>query len=570
MTLLGKAVGFDPDAQFPDGAFQGETGARLTVTGGPLSRPLDTAMAFTRRGGGYAVALGAGAGLCELAHVPLSLDLVMVGACGMHAWYRVAEHVTWLSGNSWASDRARRKYQGEAGPREVQARLSPRAAVKKMSRLAPGLPASQAFITVGQTAHLPHQAVAVSRAETILVVGVPQSLKTALISNWVRTAPGVVLSTSSRVDQWRHTVAAREAMGDEVLVLDADGYGPGTTLFWDPVAGCADPRVAIRRSGDFMQASPRDPSGKDAWHEDRGAKLLRWALHAADLSGGNAMDVRRWVHDPEHPAFAKALRLEGAAEGWAGALESMLSGGVEYMNAAITSADAALGWMDDPLMASVACPPRGSGLDIARFLARGHGSVYLIGSERPHGSLTPLFSAFASEFMEQARIQAERQGGRLAVPLTIAADEAATTAKIDFARWCSVTAGYNITVIAGLQAISQLSAWGDEKKQETILTLFSTKVIAGGMTSPSELDRLSLVCGQHYVWRRENGSRVREKEPVFPAERIRLLPDFNALVVHRNTKPVQVVVTPVWDQPGYQEVKIALEPADDRPALEAA
>jgi len=513
----------------------------------------DFAVTASRCGGGYMAAVGIGAGALALAGMPEYLDLTVAGACAMHAGQRAAEGWTWHVKGGRAAEKRRRKYQGEATPMEVRATLSPTAAVKKMARLAPALRPAQAAIRIGTTVHKPHQRVAVSRAETVLAVGVPQSFKTAWISTAILEAPGAVLATSSRGDQYGHTVAHREALG-EVHVLDADGYGPGTTMTWSPVAGCADPRVAIRRAGDFMQASPRDPSGKDAWHEDRGGKLLRWALHAADLAGGDVYDVARWVGDPEDELFMKALRSEGAAAGWADKLESLLTQSEEFLASAVTSAQAALGWLDDPEMAAVACP-RSGGLDIAAFLREGTGTVYLIGADRHHGALTPFFSAFASEFLEQARILAENSPGRrLPVPLTIAADEAATTARFDFKRWCAVTAGYNITVIAGLQALSQLSAWGGAEDQETIMTLFSTKVFAGGMTSQQELERVSYVIGEYDTWRREHGAKVRERERVFPPERIRLLPNMHVLVLHRNCKAVEVKVTPVWDRRDFMPV----------------
>jgi type IV secretion system protein VirD4 len=552
----------DPGASVFDADFdtEAQTTGGLRVTGPRLPAAFsEFGASAARLGGGYVLASGAGAVICLAARVPADLDLLVVGACLSHGAMRVTEGLAWHRKGGRAAQRRRDKYQGEAGPFEIRTSLSPAAAVKKMARLAPSLPAAQAAVRIGATVSKPAQQVAVSRAETILVTGVPQSIKTAWISTAVLEAPGAVLATSSRGDQWQHTAAVRQRLG-EVHVLDADGYGPGTTLAWNPVTGCRDPRTAIRRAGDFMQASPRDPGGKDAWHEARGGKLLRWALHAADLAGKDVQDARRWVDDPEHELFMKALRSEKAAYGWADGLESMLVQGPELMASAVTSAQAALDWLDDPEMAAVACP-RGGGLDIASFLRRGTGTVYLIGSERHQGALTPFFSAFASEFLEQARILAENSPGRrLQVPLTIAADEAATTARFDFKRWCAVTAGYNITVIAGLQALSQLSAWGGAEDQETIMTLFSTKIFAGGMTSQAELERVSFVIGEHDTWHREHGAKVRSRERVFPPERVRMLPDMNALVLQRNRKPVQVKITPVWNHRLHTETIIVPAP----------
>lgn len=564
LKTMTAVSGFDPDEADPGQGIAG--GGRLTIPGNALGSSLASlGRGIAVGGGGYAAASGIGLGACAVAGLNPLVDLLVVGACGAHAAQRLVEGVTWHQAGGKAAQRRRRRYQGEANPLEVRQTLSPAFAAKKMKRLAPDLPAAQSCIPLGRTVHQPHQAVAVSRAESIAVFGVPQSLKTALISSWILEAPGPVLATSSRGDQWRHTVAVRERAG-EVLVLDADGFGPGTTFTWSPVDGCRNPAVAMRRAGDFMHASPRDAGGKDKFHEDRGAKLLRWALHAAALTGKDMYDVLDWVHSPDTEEFRKALYRTDAAPGWGSALESLLAQDETSLGSVIVSAEAALGWMEDPELAAVACPRPGQGLDVAAFLRRGNGTVYLIGSERPYGSLTPFFSAFVTEFLEQARVLAEQQGGRLKMPLLVAADEAATTAKIDFKRWLAVTAGYNITVVAGFQAVSQIeTGWGGAAEAETILEMLSTKVIAGGFTSTATLERLATICGERDSWHKEGGARVRTKERTFPPERIRQLPAFNALVIQRNAKPVQVKITPVWEHSAHQEVFIDNSPGQAAP-----
>jgi hypothetical protein len=222
--------------------------------------------------------------------------------------------------------------------------------------------------------------------------------------------------------------------------------------------------------------------------------------------------------------------------------------------------------MSDTSLAAVACPGAGQGLDIGQFLAVGNGTVYLVGSEKPYGSLTPYFSTFVNEFLEEARTLAERQGGRLRIPLTMAIDETATTAKIDLKRWLAVTAGYNITMICGFQAVQQIAeGWGGAEAAEVILEMLSTKVIAGGFTSPSTLDRLAGICGHRETWRREGRVRVPDKELVFPPERLRQLRRFHALVIQRNCKPVEVIITPVWEHPAHQEVRLIDAPGQDAP-----
>ena len=68
--------------------------------------------------------------------------------------------------------------------------------------------------------------------------------------------------------------------------------------------------------GDLMAASPRDPSGKDAWHEDRSAQLIYFMLHAAALAGASMREVNTWVCAP--PSRAPMTILESRDPEWAG------------------------------------------------------------------------------------------------------------------------------------------------------------------------------------------------------------------------------------------------------------
>ena len=130
--------------------------------------------------------------------------------------------------------------------------------------------------------------------------------------------------------------------------------------------------------------------------------------------------------------------------GWAGKLAALTAHDGDYLSGVIASAEAALGWMDDPVMAAVACPADG-GLDVPGFIEDAADSIYLIGADRPHGSLAPYFAAFGAEVFEQARAVAEAQPGRrLARPFIIVADEAATICPAPAAQVTAVAAGYNM------------------------------------------------------------------------------------------------------------------------------
>jgi type IV secretion system protein VirD4 len=556
-TLLGRMTGYDPFAAAePDESGTPATAADRILPGLPRgSRARRRAARAARALAPYGAAVGAVAVVSAATGAPDWFTLMAAGGSLAHAGELAAERWAHGARGGRLFERRRRRYQGEAGLGDIRSSLSVKHAVAEMARLAPGLPAAQAHIAIGTSLRRPARTVAIDRAQSVLCVAPPQTIKTVWMSGALLDAPGAALATSSRADQFRQTYAVRSQLGP-VLVLDADNRGPGTNFAWSPVRGCESPLTAMRRAGEFMHASPRDPSGKDSWHEDRGRRLVQLAFHAAALSGRDMRAVRAWCQQPDDEDFAKALRHPRTAPGWADTLEALLGQEPEFLNSATTSAEAALGWMDDPELAAVACPEDG-GLDVAGFLRQGCGTIYLIGRHRAHGSLTPFFTTFVSEYMEQAYALAEAQGGRLRVPMTLVLDEAATTARVDLAQHLSVTAGYNITVLVGLQAISQLEAnWGGPAQAEIILNNLTTKVIGGGFTSVADLDRLSRVCGDHRVWRKEAGQKVYSSEPVFPPERIRLLPQGHVLVVHRNAKSLEVKASVVYEHPLYRPVVI--------------
>ena len=512
----------------------------------------------------YAAALAAVTVTALILRQP-AVFLLGAGTIAGVAAARLHDGFGWHRAGGKAAMRKRRKHQGTATRRELRRSLSPAAAARKA-----GPP-----VVIGRAKG---QDVAGSSEDSYLVIAPPRSLKTGLTSCWAIDSPGAFLGFSSRCDQYRHTAVPRSRLG-EVLVLNADGDGGIPTDFaWSPVEGCRNPQTAIRRAGDLMAASPRDPGGRDAWHEDRGAKLIRYMLHAAAVDGASMHEVAAWVHDPLSAEPMSILASRKAWPGWDAKLAALLDGGRDGGTLAglSASASAALGWMDDPFMAAAACPRPGDGVDLRGFIEDATGSIYVIGADRPHGSLAPYFAAFGAEAFETAKAVAEDQGGTLQVPFTILADEAAVICPLPFHQMTAVAGGYRIRVIACVQADSQLtSRWG-EHDAKTMKTNFTVKVIGGGFTDPGELEALSVMCGDRDTWdhvRHPDGSRTRQprQERLFPPERIRLLPAWRALVLHRNTRPVVAAVTPVWDRRGYDPARPVPAPAAPagQPAIEA-
>lgn len=522
----------------------------------------------------------------QAGHAPLHLcDLpyaYMAGASLMSLRVRdlyEAAHVRRHGGRRAA--RKRRKYQGPASAREVHRKLSVQAARKRAKVTRPmyggqtrRLPVAEAGVVIGKGG-TPERTVMGTHEDFYLMFAPPRSGKTAWLSGVVLDAPGAVLTTSTRVDVYAHTVVPRSASGP-VSVLNPGGDGGiPTNLAWSPLQDCHHPAGAIEAAGYLMNAAPKDAGGKDAWWDARGHELLRIMMHAAALGGATMREVAAWVRDPASTEpMAILTEMPDAADGWAAELTAICATEEQQLHGITASASAALSWMADPALAAIACP-EGEEFDAWEFLLS-CGTVYLIGTDRPHNSLAPYFAAFTAHLFDTAkRLASVSQGSRLDPPLTLVIDEPAVTCPVPLDRWSAEAGGHGITLVTGIQSPAQLAARWGEHGARTIRDNASVTLVFGGYNNHAELDALSAVCGSRDTYDSVKGpdgktSRQPRTERLYPPERLRTLPAWQAVLLHRAARPVQVTITPVWDRDGYQRYEAARIPvAEAVPAIEA-
>ena len=471
---------------------------------------------------------------------------------------------------SWASYQAggqvaarrRRRYQGWAGFRDLTRARG--AAIRLTRRLSPG-----AGLLVLGHAGRPRQPVAVCRENSALYIGPPGCGKTMALACHAADAPGALFAASTKTELLLDTIAYR--LGGRVWILNADGYGNiPTTLAWSPLEGCMSAAGAIRRAGDLIAASPRDQGGKDAWHEDRGARLLRYMLRAAALAGASMHEVVAWVNDP---LAGEPMSILAATDpGWADKLAALLAESADNLGALISSASAAIGWMDDPVMAAAACPVPGEGFSAWEF-ARSSDSVYLIGRNRPYGSLAPYFAALGAEIFEQLKWHAmETPSGRLPVPATYVLDEMPLTCPMPVHDMLAEARGYLITLTMGIQSISQLRArWGDADG-DTIRSACPVEVFLGGEKRHADLESASAVIGARDTWTGSADTRTPGSEPLMPPEALHRLKKGRGVILMPECKPVLASLPAIWKRPGHQRADLghATRILTGQPAIPAA
>jgi type IV secretion system protein VirD4 len=533
-------------------------------------------------------ALAAGA-ILQTAHVAaLPWGWMTVAALATYYGREGVDSIRERRSGGKVAARRRRRFQGTATASEIHGSLSLSAARKQARVTRPslagtrGLPAAEYGVAIGSGGK-PARTLMASHEDVILLYGGPRTGKTAAECGWLADAPGAAISTTTRVDTFTHTALPRSAKGP-LWVLNPDGDGDLPTNFLlSPLTGCHIPQIAIESAGYLQHAAPSDKGGKDAHWDQRGAELLRLAMHGAAVMGATMREVAAWVRDPAHPAFLASLLLPGAAEGWAHKLATIRDTAPETLDGIIGAAESAISWMDDPFMASVACPgPRDAGFDALDFLCSS-GTLYLIAADKPHGSVAPYCAWMTANIWSNSKRLASRMpGGRLDPPLTMVLDEPAITCPVPIDRWSAEAGGHGVTLITGVQSPAQLAQRWGEHGAKTIRDNATVKLILRGRDDHTELEPLSAMCGERDTWHHvkgPDGSKTKQpgKERVFPPERIRTLKPWQAIVLHRSTRPLIARLTPVWERPGHQ--KAPLGPAllqaqqavlSGQPAIEAA
>lgn len=452
-----------------------------------------------------------------------------------------ARWVRFRAGGRMAA-RRRRKHQGWANFRELRGARA--AAAKLTRRICPGA----GLLELGKSHRAP---VAVARENSALYSGPPGQGKTAALACHAADAPGLLLAPSTATDLLLHSLPYRKG---RIWVLNAERYGGITSnLAWSPVEGCEDPLTAMRRAGDLMAASPRDSSGRDAWHEDRGAQLISFMLHAAAIVGASMREVYSWVLDPQSRTPMVILESRGEP-GWAADLAALIIDAGDSLSHVISSAKPALGWMRDPVMKAAACPEPGEGISM-RDLARSGDSVYLIGKKRPYGSLAPFFAAFGAELFEQLKHYAEECGGRLPVPATFVLDEMPLTCPLPLHDMLAESRKYMITIISAIQTLAQLHAKFGQDDGDTIRDACPVEVHYGGQKRIEQLEAVSDVIGNHDTWQGDMDNLL--PESLMPPGALRMLKKGKAVILMPECRPVKATLPAIWDRPGHQKATAA-------------
>jgi type IV secretory pathway TraG/TraD family ATPase VirD4 len=479
----------------------------------------------------------------------------------------------------------RRPGKGHASLPELWLRWGRLAAFRESRRTRPGLGfwararyAAGYSIALGVAQYW--HAVRVSLQEHLLILAPPRTGKTALLARIIMRHPGPVVSTTTKHDVFLLTSGLRERRAGRVHVFNPQCIGGAeapSTFRWNPVNGCTEQAVAIRRADAFARAVSQKGMEDGSFWSAKASDYLRAYFHAAALVGGDMRLVARWVGGAEPEDPESILRASGA-EQWAVQLAELRGEAQKTAGTIRMTMSRAVACVTDPALMLSVLPGPGEGFDFATFLANRE-TLYLIAEAQGDDSpVAPLFACFCSELHYAAALIGQASpGARLDPPLLMALDEVCQVCPVPLPSWLADSGGKGITIAAVGHGIAQFASRYNDHGARVIQDTCGVTVMLPGITDPATLEHASKLCGQAaYV---EHGQEHHSRHDVMTPDMIRALPPWRALIIRAGcASPVVAKLARAWRareykrarRQGWAVARIAAAPAGVVPEIARA
>jgi type IV secretory pathway TraG/TraD family ATPase VirD4 len=415
--------------------------------------------------------------------------------------------------------------------------------------------ATEYSVTVGR-GHYRH-GLRLPLEEHALVKSPPRAGKTGWLARIILHYPGPVLSTTTKHDVFELTSGIRARRGP-VLVFNPQGVGGVPSTFrWNPLDGCQDPQVAIRRADAFSQAVSMKGVEEGSFWSAKASDYMRAYMHAAAIGGLDFRHIVRWVMGIG-ATEAENILAGAPAPGshWAEQLVELRGEANKTAQTIRMTMSRAVAFLTDPSLSMSVLPAPGYGLNIGEFL-RESGTLYLIAEAQGEDSpVAPLFACLANEVRYEAALLGSRMpGGRLDPPLLMALDEVTQICPVPVPSWLADSGGKGIQIITVAHGEAQLrSRWGKDGAR-VILDTSGAKIWLPGVSDPGTLEMASKLCGTTAV--KEHGEERHTRHPVMTPEMIRQLPDGHALVIRGGMSPVIARLPMAWKDRTYKRARNA-------------
>lgn len=461
---------------------------------------------------------------------------------------------------------------GIARAPEVRKAVGTKATRKLVGKVRPSLSRpspDQGALKLGASAGVPVWA---ALEESICLIGPPRSGKGLhLLIGAILDAPGPVVTTSSRADNYAATAEIRKKNNGPVALFDPQGLtGMPTTLKWSPITGCEVPRVANQRATSLIGASGLGSSSSNQEWQAPAVTIMECLLHAAALDHRTVDELMRWGNNPAQAQEAVKILAEQpqAAQGWDLVLQGIIDGEPKLLQSKWFGVEGAVKGLSIPEVRDVLKPTHVvETLNIDEFLDQ-NGTLYVIGTKSGGSSAGPFLIALMDAITERAReLAAKRPGNRLDPPLSLVLDEIA-----NISVWPGLTqlmsdgGGVGISVFAVFQSLAQArNEWGTE--QATALFDSATiKAQLGGASNTDDLRLFSDLAGPRQIIRYSRSSgrdsatesdQIHDTE-VLKIDELRRLPFGWGVLFYRNRRPFLMEMVKWPDRRDAKDIKAAL------------
>jgi type IV secretion system protein VirD4 len=465
--------------------------------------------------------------------------------------------------------------RGQANVFELNVRWSRRAAFGESARTRPSLGGFWARATAAAVAY----SVFLGRAQYRHGVRIPLQEHVALFapprtgkSGWLGTViahyPGPVISTTTKADLYGHTGAIRGRRGP-VHVFNPEGIGGVPSTFaWNPLDGCQDPAVAVRRADAFAYAVSQSGVVDGKFWASKASDCLRALFHAAALAGRHGgpqytmREVYLWAGGLTDVREAEAILLHYQRGEWAANLAQLRGEAQKTAETIRMTMTRALQFMGIPALARCVVPQPGRGIDFTQFLGS-CGTLYLIAEGEGPGEDAPLAALFACLAGElrwhAAQMGSLMPGARLDPPLLMALDEVTQICPVPVDKWLADSGGKGIQIITVAHGLAQMrKRWGQHGAR-IILDTSGAVMLLPGVSDTETLTAFSELCGDVALHDRTagGGDYNRTRVPIMDAAMIRQLPARCALVLRAGLSPLIVRLPMVWDDPACKRARRA-------------
>lgn len=503
-----------------------------------------------------------------LAGVAVLVIAAVIGA--LVTWYRYKQSDRYFVRQLYRRDGLARRY-------ELRRKVGPRAIRKVGKEVRPSVKrpkVDQVGHWFGTSRGYPVWA---SMEDSVCLWGPARSGKGLhLIIDAILDAPGAVVSTSTRTDNYLATRDLRAQRGP-VAVFDPQGLAADTstsTVRWSPFSGCEDQRVANERATSLVTASGLGSSDRNTEWKTPAATILASLLHAAALSRAPITDLYQWSANPiTARAAVDVLKSHGPdATQWGIQLEGVINGDEKMRTNQWFGVSGAMSSLAVPEYREAMSPGPDGGLDVDRLLEES-GTLYVLGTQSGGSSVGPFLIALLDEVKTRAEEKAAKsKGNRLDPPVKLVLDEIANLGAVwpGLKNLMSAGGGSGIMTFAVFQSGSQTrNQWGRGEAEE-IFDTATVSVLLGGLKNTDDLEKVSKLSGSRretqvtrsYSDNGRSSSEQSSKEHVLDIDDLRRLPFGHAVMIRRDARPMFVELRRWTNRKDAKQIKESLGRSD--------